>query len=613
MRSTAELQQLSASSGGLVGARLLQRKCACGTHTTGGGECEECSKKKLGLQRKLAIGSVDDPLEREADRVADRVMSTPVHSPFGMAPTRIQRASASSAGSTETAPASVERVLSSPGRSLEPVLRHDMERRFGYDFSHVRTHSGSTAQQSARDVNAVAYTVGHNIVFGPGQFSPATTAGRRLLAHELTHVIQQSAASKMRFGQKDGVELPLSAPEKGASRAAFVQRACGESNIRDVVRGRTTHVELGDPHVKGTLVRFRVGCDEFLTAADLATLRGLSGLPKRTRIIIHGFASEEGPPMFNFLLSQARAEKVKDILSTVLDPAQIERVVMHGSVPGPRPDRRSVIIETNAPLPIVTKTLNIISWINGAGLPSFSKTALALDPPTIRVLDAACMALKCTANTAPPARLPSSALPAFLGSKQFRGFQSYVISHIPSSSTVGTFTATQKVGFTAPSSCPDVPPSTFRLGEVSPLNFAAPNMRGKDPKADALMKFRVSSAEESAAIRQATSFPASILFSASMLRHVPWVWTKTNLRIDASSEMLHWSVQGSAFPTHTIYLDGVRVDEIPQGPCGVVVSSRFRTADKPRQTMAEEARQAGVPISAQDETVAPGGTVSGTG
>jgi len=102
------------------------------------------------------------------------------------------------------------------------------------------------------------------------------------------------------------------------------------------------------------------------------------------------------------------------------------------------------------------------------------------------------------------------------------------------------------------------------------------------------------------------------MISAEMIRHVPWVWTKTSLRLDASTGLLHWFVRGSAFPTHTIYLDGVRVDEIPQGPCRVVSASSFRTADMPRQTMEEEARQANVPINVQDETVEPGGTASGS-
>ena len=71
-----------------------------------------------------------------------------------------------------------------------------MEQRFGYDFSRVRVHSGSEAEQSAREVNARAYTVGHNLVFGPGQFAPETLDGRRLIAHELTHVVQQGRADR---------------------------------------------------------------------------------------------------------------------------------------------------------------------------------------------------------------------------------------------------------------------------------------------------------------------------------------------------------------------------------------------------------------------------------
>jgi hypothetical protein len=89
----------------------------------------------------------------------------------------------------------VERALASSGRPLEPVLRQDMEERFGHDFSRVRVHSGSDAEQSAREVNASAYTLGQNIVFGAGRFAPTTSKGQWLLAHELTHVMQQSVAA----------------------------------------------------------------------------------------------------------------------------------------------------------------------------------------------------------------------------------------------------------------------------------------------------------------------------------------------------------------------------------------------------------------------------------
>ncbi len=171
---------------------LLQRQCACGNHTVAGGECAACAKKKNGLQRKLAIGASNDPLEREADRVADQVMAASAHPVVGGAPPRIQRSARQATEGTGTAPASVDRVLAGAGRPLEPALRQDMEQRFGHDFSRVRVHAGAAAEQSAREVNANAYTVGHAVVFGAGGFAPGTQEGRRLIAHELTHVVQQA-------------------------------------------------------------------------------------------------------------------------------------------------------------------------------------------------------------------------------------------------------------------------------------------------------------------------------------------------------------------------------------------------------------------------------------
>lgn len=177
---------------------ILQRKCACGNRTISGGECAECKKKKNSIQRKLAIGASDDVLEREADRVADQVMEMSANSRIGSVSPRIQRISSRSRHSPETVPVSVDRVLSGSGRPLEPTFRQDMERRFGYDFSHVRVHSGVAAERSVRDVNANAYTVRNNIVFGSGQYEPSTHEGRRLIAHELTHVIQQEGFKKNR-------------------------------------------------------------------------------------------------------------------------------------------------------------------------------------------------------------------------------------------------------------------------------------------------------------------------------------------------------------------------------------------------------------------------------
>jgi hypothetical protein len=84
------------------------------------------------------------------------------------------------------------------GRPLEPELRSDMEQRLGHDFGDVRVHADGQAGESARSVGAHAYTVGREVVFQPSSWAPGTTDGRRMLAHELTHVVQQ------RSGPVDG-------------------------------------------------------------------------------------------------------------------------------------------------------------------------------------------------------------------------------------------------------------------------------------------------------------------------------------------------------------------------------------------------------------------------
>ena len=171
---------------------LLPQRCPFG------GACHTCPPR---VRAKLKIGQPGDKYEREADRVADEIITVPTRSAVCCAPPRIQRCTGQANEETDTVPASVDRVLNSSGRPLEPVLRRNMEQRFGCDFSHVRVHSGKAARQSARDVNANAYTAGSNIVFGWGQYSPGTKKGRRLIAHELTHVVQ-SGSEGSHFDQR---------------------------------------------------------------------------------------------------------------------------------------------------------------------------------------------------------------------------------------------------------------------------------------------------------------------------------------------------------------------------------------------------------------------------
>jgi len=133
-----------------------------------------------------------------------------------------------SAGSTDHAPSVgsevapiVQEGLRSPGQPLDPSTRNFMEPRFGHDFGNVRVHTDAGAAESARAVNALAYTIGPNIVLPPDQYKPASIEGRKLLAHELTHVLQQTGA--------DGTNASEEAAEKEADRNAVTSQ--GENNL----------------------------------------------------------------------------------------------------------------------------------------------------------------------------------------------------------------------------------------------------------------------------------------------------------------------------------------------------------------------------------------------
>lgn len=144
------------------------------------------------IQAKLAIGEPDDQYEREADRVAETVMRMP-ETYSCCQPTRTEslQRQATSTATMEQAPSSVYEVLRSPGQPLDAEMRAYMEQRLGHDFGHVRVHTDRRAAESAARIGALAYAVGPNLVFSPGQYRPGTSEGRRLMAHELTHTVQQ--------------------------------------------------------------------------------------------------------------------------------------------------------------------------------------------------------------------------------------------------------------------------------------------------------------------------------------------------------------------------------------------------------------------------------------
>jgi hypothetical protein len=174
------------------------------------------------FQPKLMISQPGDEYEQEADKVADQVMRMPDSSDsvipieatkhegidrkctacemkdeedeedlnINRKPLDVSDLEANDQVTNE-----INNVRSSDGSSLESSTKEFMESRFGYDFSNVRIYADERAARSAQLVNAIAYTAGNDVVFGQGQYQPYTLEGRRLLAHELTHVVQQRTAT----------------------------------------------------------------------------------------------------------------------------------------------------------------------------------------------------------------------------------------------------------------------------------------------------------------------------------------------------------------------------------------------------------------------------------
>jgi hypothetical protein len=170
------------------------------------------------LQAKLRIGQSGDKYEQEADRVADAVMRIPEHEILSRNELNIQRscracdelkrqpikdeeeeeklhAKTTSDHIPEIDPhiESYIQSLNGGGQPLSEDSRAFFEPRFGHDFSQVRVHTDAKAAESAKAVNALAFTVGRDVVFGEGRYAPEKSGGRKLLAHELTHTIQQEA------------------------------------------------------------------------------------------------------------------------------------------------------------------------------------------------------------------------------------------------------------------------------------------------------------------------------------------------------------------------------------------------------------------------------------
>lgn len=241
-RAVHPIIHLQRTIGNQAVQRLLQantdgREVASDTTATNGfghdfTEISVHSKTPVNLQAKLTVSAPGDIHEQEADSVAQQVTSMPepqLHRTCACsggcpgcrneqtANVHLQTNAIQAKDSGKiAAPAIVNEVLQSPGQPLELSTRAFMEPRLGHDFSQVRVHTDEQASASAEAVNALAYTVGRDVVFGARQYQPETITGKRLLAHELTHSIQQSNG----FQTKSVINQPMDQYRQGADRRA---------------------------------------------------------------------------------------------------------------------------------------------------------------------------------------------------------------------------------------------------------------------------------------------------------------------------------------------------------------------------------------------------------
>lgn len=224
------------------------------------------------LQPKLMVGAANDPFEREADRTADEVMTAGpapriggggiaaslmrwVRRAIGKAETPVkkeeppvkkdeedkkkivQKDSVGAGPATVSAgiETSIEAMSATGGSPLSPTLRALFEPRFGYDFSDVRVHTGTGAAGAAQALGARAFTVGRDVFFGAGEYQPTSVQGQRLVAHELTHTIQQAPTASRASRMLSTTLAPMRAAPKRIQRLFDDVKAAIRNKVRDFI------------------------------------------------------------------------------------------------------------------------------------------------------------------------------------------------------------------------------------------------------------------------------------------------------------------------------------------------------------------------------------------
>lgn len=307
--------------------------CAC---AAGGEMCEECQHKSDGAVARKADGANSDPLGALQRKCSCEGMASgggeseafseePVQAASAIP---IQRSTAGSSRLSEPTPM-IDRALQSPGSQLDSTTQDFMESRFRDDFSAVQIHTDEYAARSAEAINAVAYTAGNHVVFARGQYSPDSDAGRHLLAHELTHVVQQRSAmigpslqrqnppteetappsvtdvSSHTPGERSGV-----ASQPGSPGCAHASTGLGAVTPTPPCEKKPTR----DIGWTGRHFHFCADSDVLAaeTPASIATFVGKQA--SDANYTVHGYASSEGAIDYNRNLACHRANRMVSLL-----------------------------------------------------------------------------------------------------------------------------------------------------------------------------------------------------------------------------------------------------------------------------------------------------------
>lgn len=371
---TEEGSDRGSSASGTRGPGLLQT----GGTAVGLGASTRDTPEVRDIQPKLTVNEPGDKYEKEAERVADAVMrmadsgskvDTQKEVPSGhiqrMCPRCQRRYQQGKPLNCEECEAELQRrrdgrdgdakisegveqaaaVASEFGKPLSEGLRSLFENRLDRDFSGVRIHTGERADRAARAINARAFTYGTDIVFRKGEYSPSTYSGKRLLAHELTHVVQQNGGrvSTQKYDDASGTvqlqesdrhrsESASEAPNRGDSPLAYQRESRFDVSVQNMA---TIYFPTDKSELDENDRRVVRKVAEYVRTAALNT---------RVEVEFHGYADERGEKGYNQMLSKERAQSVKELLLTLIAgaPGALRNVFLgeptgHGEEEGETP------------------------------------------------------------------------------------------------------------------------------------------------------------------------------------------------------------------------------------------------------------------------------------